>query len=99
MKGNQFKHVEVFGLEDVANLDDYSKETPKDTDLQEDSSSFVKDITSLMPDMSKVIAAVVNVTPLANHLEKTSKQDLLDAMDIEEEDTSKTSKRHNIEVE
>ena len=44
VKIKHFKHVEVVGLADAANLDDYPKENPKDTDVQEDSISFVKDI-------------------------------------------------------
>ena len=45
VKRNPFNHVEVVGLEDVANWDDYPKETPKDTNLHKDSGSFVKDST------------------------------------------------------
>ena len=45
VKRNPFKHVEVVELADASNWDDYPKENSKDTDGQEDSSSFVKDIT------------------------------------------------------
>ena len=68
-----FKHAEVAGLEYAANWDDYQKENPKDIDVQEDSSSSVKDITSFIPNISKLVAAVVNITPLASQSEKTSK--------------------------
>ena len=67
LKRNTFKHVEVVGLADVANFDDYPKETPKDTDVQEDSSYSIKNITSLMPYIYKLISAFVNITPLVSH--------------------------------
>ena len=94
-----FKHVEVVGLEDAANWDDYPKENPNDTNRKEDSSSSVKYITSLMPDVSKVVSAAINITPLASHLEKRIKWDILDHLEIEDEDTSITPKRKNIKVE
>ena len=52
MKRNHFKHVKVVGLADDVNWDDYPKETPKDADVKEDSICSLKDITSLIPDIS-----------------------------------------------
>ena len=56
MKRKPFKHVEVVGLADSTNWEDYPKEKPKDTNGPKDSSSSLKDITSLMPDISKLVA-------------------------------------------
>ena len=58
-----------------------------------DSSSYVKYITSMMHDISKIIVAATNISPLASHVEKTSKRYISDAMDTEEEDTARTPKR------
>ena len=73
MKRKPFKHVEVVGLVDASNCMDYAKENPKDTNGQEDSSSSVKEITSLMPDISKLVVEAVNITPLESNSDKTSK--------------------------
>ena len=51
---------------DAANWDDYPKENPKDADMDEDSNSSIQDITLLMLDISKVVSAATNVTPLAS---------------------------------
>ena len=57
----------------MLNWDDYQKENPKDTDVQEDSSSSVNEITSLMPDISKLISVAKNITPLVSHSQRTNK--------------------------
>ena len=73
MKRKPFKHVEFVGLADATNWDDYRKETLKYTDVQEDSSSSVNEITSLMPDISKLISAAEKITPLSSHSKITNK--------------------------
>ena len=93
VKRKTFKHVEVVGLVDAANWDDYPKENPKDADMDEDSNSFVKDITSLMPDISKVVSAATNITPLDSCYEKTNKWEGSEPMEIEDEDTARSPKR------
>ena len=67
--------------------------------MQEDSSSSIKEISSLLPDISKLISAAENITPLASHSESTNKRDFSDAMDTEEEDTSRTPKKKKNEAE
>ena len=99
VKRKTFKHVEVVGLADAANWDDYPKENPKDTNVQEDSSSSVKDVTLLMPDIFKVIVVAEKITPLASHSERTNKREFSGTMDIVEEDTAMTPKRQKIESE
>ena len=73
IKRNPFENEEIVGLEDAANWYDYPKETPKDTDIQEDSTYSVREIASLQPDTSKLISAYEKITPLASHLERTNK--------------------------
>ena len=76
MKRNLFKHVEIVGLADAANWDDYPKENPKDDDMDEDYVSSVKGITSLIPDISKVVSAATKITPLSNYSERTNKREI-----------------------
>ena len=67
--------------------------------MDEDSNSSMKDITSLMPNVSKMVLAATNVTPLASYSDKTNKQDGSGPMEIEDEDTSRSPKRYKIETE
>ena len=53
LKRNPFEHEEIVGLEDAANWYEDPKETPKDTDMQEDSNSSLREFSSLFPDISK----------------------------------------------
>ena len=77
---------------DDANWDDYPKENPKDVDMDEDSNSSVKGITSLMHDISKVVLAAINITPVVNYSDKTNKQEGSNPMNIEDEDTSRSQR-------
>ena len=45
LKRNPFEHEEIVGLAYATNSDDYPKEAPKETDMQGDSNSSVRDIT------------------------------------------------------
>ena len=99
LKRNPFEHEDIVGSTDVANWLDYPKETHKDTDMQEDSNSFVREITSLNPDTSKLISTAENITPFSNHSKMTNKRYFSDAMDNEEEDTTRTPKKQKTEVE
>ena len=78
-------------MEDVSNWDDYPKKNPKYTDVHEESSYYVKDITSLMLDISKMVEETVHITPLSSHSKKISKLDLSYSMDIEEEETARNT--------
>ena len=51
--------------------------------MDEDSNSYVKDITSLIPDISKVVSAAPNATPMDSYSNKTSKanKDIAKTMD------------------
>ena len=60
---------------------------------------FVREITSLQLVTSKLVLAAENITPLASCSERTNKKYFSDAMDTEEEDTSRTPKNPRIEVE
>ena len=80
-------------MEEAANWSNYPHETKKDTDMREGSTSSVKEITSLHPSTSNLVSVVEKITPLGSYSEKTNKRDLLNAMDVEEEDTSRTPKK------
>ena len=54
---------------------------------------------SAQRDLSSVIAAAIQITPLASFSEKTNKRDFSYAMDTEEEDTARTPKKKKIEKE
>ena len=99
MKWKHFEHDEVVGLEEATNWSDYPHETQKDTDMQEGSNSSVKEITSKHPGTSNLVLVAEKITPLASYSEKTNKRDFSDAIDIEEEDTTRTPKKPRIESE
>ena len=94
-----FKHEEVVGLEEVANWLNYPKEAPKIIDLDEDSSSPIREVVSLSPDISNFVSAVESITPLASQSEGKNKRDFPKEMDTEEEDSVETPKRQKIETE
>ena len=81
LRRKPFEHEEIVGLVDAINWYDYPKETRKDTDMQEDSKSFVKGITSLNPSTSNLVLAVEKVTPIAICSENSNKRYFSDAMD------------------
>ena len=72
LKRKPFEHKEIVGLADVGNWSDYPKETPKDTDVQEDSNYYVREIYSLLPNISKLILAAENITSLSRQSERTN---------------------------
>ena len=55
VKLKPFERKEIVGLADATNCNDYPKEEPKDTNMQEDSNSSVREISSLLPNISKLI--------------------------------------------
>ena len=95
LKRKLFKHEKIVVLADVANWSDYPKEAPKDVDMHEDSNSPIREVVSLFPDISKLISAVDNITPLASHSERTNKRVFSYKMDTGEEDTARTPKNKN----
>ena len=96
-KNKPFEHHEVTGMAESANWMDYPYETWNDEDMQQDSTSPLKDASSIEPDPSTIVPTAKNITPIASHSERTNERDLYDAMDIKEEDTVKTPKKQNIE--
>ena len=74
LKRKPFEHEEIVGLADVSSWFDYPKENPKDTDMQEDSNSSIREIYLLMPDIFKLISSADNITPLASHSERNNKR-------------------------
>ena len=94
VKRNTFKYKDVsWAGKCFYNWDDYLKENPKDVDMDEDSNYSVKDISSAMLDISKVVSTATNVSPLAIYSDKTNKQEGSNPMDIEDEDTAMFPKR------
>ena len=66
--------------------------------MDEDSNSSMKDITSLMPGISKVVSAATYTTPMSSYSDKKNKQEGSYPMDIEYEDTARSPKRQKIET-
>ena len=83
-KRNTFKHEEVVGLEEVANWSNYPKWALNIVDLDEDPSSRIGEVISLLPHISNLVAATKNITPLASKSEGKNKRDFPEAMDIDE---------------
>ena len=96
-KNKPFKHFEVAGLPESANWLDYPHETQGDVDMQEDSASSTRKVSSLQLSTSSLILAAKKITLIASWSDRTNKRDFYDAMDTEEEDTTKTSKKQKVE--
>ena len=94
-----FKHEEVVGLAEATNWYNYPKQTPKIVDLDEDSSSPMREVFSLFPYISNLMVAAESITPLAIQLEGKNKRYFPKAMDIDEEGTAETPKRQKVETE
>ena len=68
-----------------------------DVDTQEESTSSVREFTSPQPDTSSLILAAEKITPITSYSKKTNKHDFFDAMDTEEEATTRTPKKQKVE--
>ena len=96
-KNKPFEHFEVGGLSEVANWMGYPKDINNGENMQEASLSSALGDTSPQRELSSIVVATTHVTPLASFFEKLNKRDFLEAMDIDEEATSRTPKKKNIE--
>ena len=65
--------------------------------MQEYSTSSVKEFISLQPGTSSMVPTIEIITPIENCSEKTNQRDVYDAMDTEEEDTTRTPKKQKVE--
>ena len=99
LKRNPFKHFEFEGLSEATNWSHYPHETQKDIDIHEDSTSYVREITSPWPGISNLVSVAEKITPLSSCSERTNKRYFSDVMDTEEEDTARTPKKQRIEEE
>ena len=80
-KNNPFEHFEVAGLSETTNWLDYPHTTQGDINMQDDSTSSMKEVNSLQPGTSSIVPVLERITPIANCCEKTNKRDLSYAMD------------------
>ena len=87
------------GLTEAANWSNYPKEAPNIVDLDEDPSSRIGEVVSLLPDISNLVGAAESITPFSSKSEGNNKRDFQEAMDINEEDTDETPKRKKVETE
>ena len=74
-KNNTFEHFEVASLPETANQLDYPHETQGDVDMQEYSTSSIREVTSPQPSTSILVPAAEKVTPIASCYERTNKRD------------------------
>ena len=85
-------------MDESANWMDYPHETQKDDDdMQQGSTSSMREFSSTHPDPSSIVPTAEKITPIEICSERTNKRDFSDAMDAEEEDTAKTPKKQKIE--
>ena len=92
-KNKPFEHHEVVGMAESANWIDYPHETHNDDDMQQDSTSPMKDSSSTQLDPSTIVTVAENITPIASQSERTNKRDFFNDVDTKEEETSKTPKK------
>ena len=87
------------GLEEFANWFNYPKEAQTVVHLDEDSITPIREVVSLFPDISKLVATAESITLLENQSEGKNKRYFPEAMDTKEEDIAENPKRKNIETE
>ena len=95
-KNKPFEHFEVEGLSEEANGMDYPMDVNDGENMQEDSISDARGISSPQHGLSSIVATATHITPLASFSEKVNKRDLSKAMNVDEEDTTKTHKKQKI---
>ena len=96
-KNMPFEHNEIAGMEESVNWIDYPHETQRDADMQEDSTSSVKEVSSTQPDPSSIVPTSKRITLVGSCSERTNKRDFSDVMETEEEYTTKTPKKNKVE--
>ena len=65
--------------------------------MQVDPTYSVKEVNSLQLGPSSMVPKPERITPITNCFEKKNKRDWSDAMDTEEEDTTKKPKKQKVE--
>ena len=75
----------------------HSRDIHSDEDMLEGSSFSVLEESSPQPDLSYIIAAAMQITPLGILYDRENKREHPEAMDVEEGETAKMPKKHKIE--
>ena len=84
-------------LSEETNWIHYPKDSNNGEDMQEDSLSPAPGGSPPPQDLFSIVATATHITPLAIFFEKVNKRDFPKSMDVYEEDTTRTTKKQNIE--
>ena len=92
-KNKPFEHHEIVGMDKSSNWMDYPHETQRNEDMQQGSTSSIREASSKQLGPSSIVPAAEKITPISSCSERTNKRDFFDVMDTKEEDTAKTPKK------
>ena len=96
-KNKTFEHQEVKGLARGANWSYYPLLVKNEDDMQEDYKSPMHDTNVTQPYLLAIVPGPQVITPITSHSGMTNKRSFYDAMEIEHEDNSATSKKQKVE--
>ena len=91
-----FEHIELVGLREVANWEDYPNQDPDNVCMEMDYVSSLPGNNSPPMDLSNILAATGNVSFLIIFSENTKKREHVEPMETEEVDTANTPKRQQV---
>ena len=80
-KNNPFEHIEIVGLREEANWEDYPNYITKDISMQRESVSSLPGNNSSQMNLSNIVAMAGNVSSLVSFLEITKKRENAEHMD------------------
>ena len=98
-KNKPFKHTEIDGLREEANLEDYPNYTTKDISMEQDSASSLPGNNSSQMNLSNIVAMAGNVSSLVSFSESTKKREHVEPMDTNEIYTASAPKKQKFEQE
>ena len=88
-----FEHIEVAGLREETNWEDYPNQAPDNVCMEMDYVSSLLGNNSPPMDLSNIVVAARNVSSLISFSNNTKKREHAEPMDTEEVETASTPKR------
>ena len=92
-KNKPFEYTKVVGLREAANWEDYPNQATDNVCMEMDFVSSLPENNSPPMDLSDIIAGAGNVSSLISFSKNTRKREHAEHMDIEEIDTSSTTRK------
>ena len=92
-----FEHIEVDGIREVANWEDYPNKSPDNVSMEQDFVSSLPRNNSPPMDLSNIVVVAGNISSLMSFSWTSRKREHSDFMDIEEVDTPSTPKMQKTE--